>query len=387
MNCSISKRNKCAHFFFSSVAKQNFFAHAGKIRLCSQLTSEQLYDSFGRKHDYLRISLTEKCNFRCLYCMPEEGVQLTPAPNILTSDEVFRLSSLFVRHFGINKIRLTGGEPFVRKDLREIVENLSSLKHYGLKTIALTTNGAVLKHRALEIRKAGVNAVNISLDTLVPAKFEFITRRKGWSNVMHGIRAALDAGFDHVKINCVVMKGLNDDELCDFVSLTEHSPLDVRFIEYMPFDGNKWNFKRMVPFIEMLMIIRKVYPNVEKMKDEKFNKTSKPYQVPGFAGQIGFITSMTKNFCGACNRLRITADGNLKVCLFGREEVSLRDLLRSQCSTDSIKSVIKQALKKKKKQHDGATQIAQSPNRPMILIGKVLSLAIYEQSFLLSIGG
>jgi len=168
----------------------------------------------------------------------------------------------------------------------------------------------------------GLNAVNISLDTLVPAKFELVTRRKGWDNVMKSIENSLQQNFDSVKINCVVMKGFNEEEIVDFVSLTKDLPIDVRFIEYMPFDGNKWNVKKMMTFKQMLSIIKEKYPELKQL-DPSLNETSKAYKVPNFSGQIGFITSMTENFCGTCNRLRITADGNLKVFRFSFISINL----------------------------------------------------------------
>lgn len=275
---------------------------------------DPLTDSFRRKHNYLRISLTEKCNLRCTYCMPEEGVPLSP--RILTTSEIRKLADFFVS-LGVNKIRLTGGEPTVRKDFFDVIDSLAELKNHGLKTLALTTNGVALNAAKLErLRDSGVDAVNISLDTLTPEKFEFITRRKGWHLVMRTLRDALNTGFrDRVKLNVVVMHGINDDEVVDFVSLTQDCDIDIRFIEYMPFDGNKWSSKKMMSFKEILHLINKTFPTIEPIYDENFSlrQTSKPYRIPGFKGRLGFITSMTDNFCSTCNRIRITADGHLKV--------------------------------------------------------------------------
>ncbi|XP_043859673.1 molybdenum cofactor biosynthesis protein 1 isoform X3 [Dromiciops gliroides] len=324
-----------------------------------------LTDSFGRRHNYLRISLTEKCNLRCQYCMPEEGVPLTPKADLLTTREILTLSRLFVKE-GVDKIRLTGGEPLIRPDVLDIVAQLQQLD--GLKTIAITTNGINLARLLPRLQAAGLSAINISLDTLVPAKFEFIARRKGFHKVMEGIHKAIELGFDPVKVNCVVMRGLNEDELLDFVALSEGLPLDVRFIEYMPFDGNKWNFKKMVSYKEMLDRIQQHWPELQKLPEEA-SSTAKAFRVPGFRGQISFITSMSEHFCGTCNRLRITADGNLKVCLFGNSEVSLRDHLRAGASEEELLSIIGAAVGRKKQQHAGMFNIAQMKNRPMILIG------------------
>ncbi|XP_029448793.1 LOW QUALITY PROTEIN: molybdenum cofactor biosynthesis protein 1 [Rhinatrema bivittatum] len=331
-----------------------------------------LTDSFGRQHSYLRISLTEKCNLRCQYCMPEEGVQLTPRSELLTTQEILTLARLFVKE-GVDKIRLTGGEPLIRPDVVNIVAELRKLE--GLKTIAITTNGINLARQLPRLKEAGLDVLNISLDTLIPAKFEFIVRRKGFHKVMEGIQKAVDLGYSPVKVNCVVMRGLNEDELLDFVGLTREQPLEIRFIEYMPFDGNKWNFRKMVSFQEMLDTVKQRWPDLERLPTES-SSTSKAYKVPGFQGHIGFITSMSEHFCGSCNRLRITADGNLKVCLFGNSEVSLRDWLRSEASEEDLVQIIGAAVGRKKKQHAGMFNISQMKNRPMILIGAELWLPL-----------
>ncbi|XP_051880297.1 molybdenum cofactor biosynthesis protein 1 isoform X2 [Pristis pectinata] len=323
-----------------------------------------LTDSFGRQHSYLRISLTEKCNLRCQYCMPQDGVKLTPRTQLLTTEEIVTLAGLFVRE-GVDKIRLTGGEPLIRPDVVEIVARLHQLEN--LKTLAVTTNGINLAKLLPSLKEAGLNLLNVSLDTLVPAKFEFITRRRGFHKVIEGIDKAIDLGYNPVKVNCVVMRGLNEDELLDFVNLTATKPLDMRFIEYMPFDGNKWNFKKMVSYQEMLGVIRQRWPELQKLPSGD-SGTAKAYKVPDFQGQIGFITSMSEHFCGSCNRLRLTADGSLKVCLFGNTEVSLRDALRSGATEEDVLEIVGAALSRKKKQHAGMFSLSQMKNRPMILI-------------------
>ncbi|XP_040874139.1 GTP 3',8-cyclase, mitochondrial isoform X4 [Glycine max] len=283
--------------------------------------SDMLVDSFGRLHTYLRISLTERCNLRCQYCMPADGVELTPSPQLLTKTEILRCANLFVSS-GVNKIRLTGGEPTIRKDIEDICLELSTLK--GLKTLSMTTNGIALARKLPKLKECGLNSVNISLDTLVPAKFEFMTRRKGHEKVMDSINAAIDLGFNPVKVNCVVMRGFNDDEICDFVELTREKPIDIRFIEFMPFDGNVWNVKKLVPYSEMLDTVV---------------------------------------------RLRLLADGNFKVCLFGPSEISLRDPLRRGAEDDELREIIAAAVKRKKASHAGMFDIAKTANRPMIHIG------------------
>lgn len=327
--------------------------------------SDMLIDSFGRLHTYLRISLTERCNLRCHYCMPAEGVELTPSPQLLSQKEIVRLANLFVSS-GVEKIRLTGGEPTIRKDIEDICLQLSNLQ--GLKTLAMTTNGITLAKKLPKLKECGLTSVNISLDTLVPAKFEFITRRKGHERVMESINTAVDLGYNPVKVNCVVMRGLNDDEIFDFVELTREKPINVRFIEFMPFDGNVWNVKKLVPYSEMLDKVAKQFTGLKRLKDHPTD-TAKNFRVDGHCGTVSFITSMTEHFCAGCNRLRLLADGNFKVCLFGPSEVSLRDPLRHGADDDELKEVIGAAVKRKKASHAGMFDIARTVNRPMIHIG------------------
>lgn len=327
-----------------------------------------LLDKHGRYHNYLRISLTERCNLRCKYCMPEEGVDLTPADELLTTPEIIKLATFFVEE-GVTKIRLTGGEPTVRKDLVEIVSALGALKP-KLETIAMTSNGLVLHRKLADLQQLGMNLVNISLDTLVPSKYEEATRRKGFEHAMKSIERALELGFDPVKINCVVMRGFNENELVDFVAWTKTKPVEIRFIEYMPFDGNTWGHNVFISYTEMLKIIREKYP-IEKVDEASPNNTSKTYGVPGWRGKVGFITSMSENFCGSCNRIRLMADGSLKVCLFGANEISLRDLLRSGIDDDGLRQHIRAAVQRKKAVHSGmdTLNLDKAQNRPMIKIG------------------
>ncbi len=366
--------------------------------------SDFLTDNFQRQHDYLRISLTERCNLRCVYCMPEEGVPLSPQRELLTTPEIIMLSSLFVSQ-GVNKIRLTGGEPTVRRDILPLMRQIGALRSHGLKELCLTTNGLALHRKLDDMVEVGLTGVNLSLDTLDPFQFQIMTRRKGFDAVMKSIDKVLElnkhgAGIK-LKINCVVMRGLNDREILPFVEMTREQDVEIRFIEYMPFDGNKWNKGKMLSYSEMLDLIRKKYPGLSKVRDHR-NDTSKTWKVPGFVGRIGFITSMTHNFCSTCNRLRITSDGNLKVCLFGNAEVSLRDIIRQSNGGEPIEeeayeamkniemdrrqgltihstnlsaneqellNVIGMAVKRKKEKHAGIGELEHMKNRPMILIG------------------
>uniref|UniRef100_A0A915BPB2 GTP 3',8-cyclase n=2 Tax=Parascaris univalens TaxID=6257 RepID=A0A915BPB2_PARUN len=323
-----------------------------------------LVDIYGRHHTYLRISLAEKCNLRCTYCMPEEGVPLSPSHNLLSADEIVRLATIFAAN-GVTKIRLTGGEPTLRKDIVDIVGRLASIP--GIRQVGMTTNGIALRQKLEALASAGLNKLNISLDTLNEAKYMIITRRNGFNKVMRSIELA-ESIFDQVKINNVVIRGINDEELTNFVSLTEFRNLDVRFIEYMPFSGNKFEVRKMVPYKEMLKAIDKKFPVIIKLKDLP-SDTSKAYSVQGFRGKFGFISSMSEHFCASCSRLRITADGNLKVCLHGNSEVSLRDALRAGASDKRIEAIVRDALSRKKKQHAGVERLINMTNRPMVLIG------------------
>ncbi|KAF0694985.1 Aste57867_14173 [Aphanomyces stellatus] len=326
-----------------------------------------LVDTFGRAHTYLRISLTERCNLRCQYCMPEEGVSLQPTSDLLATDEIIRLATLFARA-GVSKLRLTGGEPLVRSDIVPLATALHGIP--GIESLGITTNGLALP-RHLDALCALPVRLNISLDTLDDAKFTRITRRKGFSRVYGAIRAAVAASPVRVKLNCVVMRDFNLDEIIDFVALTKELAVDVRFIEWMPFDQNKWNDRTFVPYAEMLAQLETEFPLV-KLEDDPHD-TSKAFALAGgAAGQFGFITSMSEHFCGGCNRLRLTADGNLKVCLFGNTEVSLRDAMRLGFSDDDLLLIVQAAVKRKKFAlggHGNMYGIASGQNRPMILIG------------------
>uniref|UniRef100_A0A915E542 GTP 3',8-cyclase n=1 Tax=Ditylenchus dipsaci TaxID=166011 RepID=A0A915E542_9BILA len=287
-------------------------------REAERLSRQQQRNGFIKKHTYLRISLTERCNLRCTYCMPEEGVQLTPNQKLLTTPEIVRLARLFAFH-GVDKVRLTGGEPTLRKDLVEIVDSIAKID--GIKDVGLTSNGIVLGKKLDALLEAGLTQLNVSLDTLDEAKYMVMSRRNGFNKVMQLISKATSSLKNHVKINCVVIRGINDDEICDFVAMTHDQSLDIRFIEYMPFGAT-------------VLLSTKC--------------TSKAYKIEGFKGQFGFITSMSQHFCNTCNRLRITADGNLKVCLHGNAEVSLRDKMRSGIDDDQLSTIISEAISRKK---------------------------------------
>ncbi|HEV8506835.1 MAG TPA: GTP 3',8-cyclase MoaA [Chitinophagaceae bacterium] len=278
-------------------------------------------DSYNRIHDYLRISLTDNCNLRCFYCMPEEEYEFTPASRLMQKDEIVTLSKIFVS-LGVNKIRLTGGEPLVRKDAGEIIRSLSRLP----VKLTITTNGSRIHEFVDILEESGVHSLNISLDTLQPEKFQLITRRNQFDKIHSNIQLLLKRNF-HVKVNMVVMKGLNDSEVNDFVEWTKNEPVHVRFIEFMPFTGNWWTSNKVFTMHQMLQVIREKYV-VDRLVDEKHD-TAKGYKVPGHQGTFAIISTMTSNFCGNCNRMRLTADGKMKNCLFSEKETDLLTALRS----------------------------------------------------------
>jgi GTP 3',8-cyclase len=326
--------------------------------------ASRLTDGFGRRHDYLRISVTDRCNLRCQYCMPEEGIVLKKRDELLTYEEIHRLASIFVG-MGVEKIRITGGEPLVRPGLEKLVAKLAGIE--GLKKLALTTNGVFLAGRAESLRAAGIQFINISLDTLNPERFSQITLRQDFARVMDGIEAALAAGFSPLKLNVVVMKGLNDLEVLDFVNFVKDRGINVRFIEYMPFKNNKWDPSALVAWTEVKELIEKEY--VLEPLAAKTGDVAKDFAIAGHTGSVSFISSMTDSFCLYCRRLRLTADGALKSCLFYDAEINLKEKLRLSSSDMEIEEMIIYALAKKPESHPPVEELASMSNRAMVDIG------------------
>ncbi|CAH1636263.1 unnamed protein product [Spodoptera littoralis] len=315
----------------------------------AQLVEPPLVDSFGRRHNYLRISLTERCNLRCQYCMPAEGVPLSPRGALLSRDELLRLARVFVAA-GVDKVRLTGGEPTLRADLADVVRGL---REAGVRAVGMTTNGLVLTRRLPALQRAGLSALNVSLDSLRADRYERMARRPGLARVLAGVDLALQLGYSPVKINVVLMKGFNDDEISDFVEYTMDRDVEVRFIEFMPFSGNRWDDSKLVPYRAALAAARarhELAPAAARPHD-----TATLWRAAGARGAVGFISSMTQHFCSSCNRLRLTADGNLKVCLFGAAEVSLRDAARAGASDAALTGLVRAALRNKKARHAART--------------------------------
>lgn len=298
-----------------------------------------LKDTFGRVHDYLRISLTDNCNLRCTYCMPEEDYEFTPVSRLMQADEIETISKIFVEN-GVNKIRLTGGEPLVRKDAANIIERLAKLP----VKLTMTTNGTRVHDFIDLFEDCNIKSLNISLDTLDRDKFILLTRRDQYQQVKSNIDLLLDRNF-HVKVNVVVMRGVNDHELIDFVAWTKNQPIHVRFIEFMPFTGNKWENDKVVPWMEMLQTISEEMPIIplERIKHE----TVKKYTAEGHLGTFAVISTMSSPFCGDCNRMRLTADGKMKNCLFSGEEIDLLNPLRQ--GKDILPIIVQNILDKKRR--------------------------------------
>jgi len=328
-------------------------------------SGKMITDSHNRVHDYLRISLTDNCNLRCFYCMPEEHYEFTPPQRLMQLDEIVKLSEIFVG-LGVNKIRLTGGEPLVRKDAGAIILALSKLP----VKLTMTTNATRLHDFADILDEAKMHSLNISLDTLQPEKFNLITRRNQFDTVYNNILMMIDRGF-HVKVNCVVMNGMNDHELNDFVEWTKDVPVHVRFIEFMPFSGNRWTSNKVFTYQQMMEVIEQKYV-VERLEDE-VHDTAKKYKIQGHKGTFAVISTMSAPFCSGCNRIRLTADGKIKNCLFSKEE---SDLLSAMRRGEDVEPLIRKNILAKEKALGGqfTTDFAHLhaedlANRSMISIG------------------
>nr|WP_315196328.1 GTP 3',8-cyclase MoaA [uncultured Flavobacterium sp.] len=327
-----------------------------------------MQDNHGRAHNYLRISITEHCNLRCTYCMPAEGIALTPRAHLMTADEIVTIAKTFVK-LGVTKIRLTGGEPLVRKDAKTIIEQLGKL---GVE-LTLTTNGILVHDFIDTFKEAGITTLNVSIDSLKKDKFNQITRRNYFEKLIENLDLLEVNGFK-VKLNVVVIKEFNDNEIIDFIEMTKDRNIQIRFIEFMPFDGNQWNKEKLVSYAEILSQVNAFYTEqkVERTQD-KPNDTAKNHKIENYQGSFSVISSVTNPFCSTCNRIRLTADGKLKNCLFSNTETSLLDTLRAG---ESIEPLIFQNIKSKFAMRGGMDDDAKfqnpllfSQNRSMIKIG------------------
>lgn len=322
-------------------------------------------DGFGREIDYLRISVTDKCNLRCQYCMPKQGVEFMPHEAVLTLEEIFRVVRI-METLGVRKLRFTGGEPLVRKNLVKLIGDVNSLA--GIEDIAITTNGVLLKEKIDALKNAGLKRVNISLDTRDGKVFERITGYDDFNRVMESIDAALDRGMQ-VKINCVPSRELNAAEIEDLAGLASKKNVDVRFIELMPIGCGK-GFHG-IPSEEILDRLEKRYGTAGRAPDAKKSETAQYYLFEGFRGRIGFISPISHKFCSACNRIRLTVEGRLKMCLHYDNGIELKPLLRAGKSDDEIRECIVEAVKKKPEAHAFSEKLMKEKEdqRKMVQIG------------------
>lgn len=317
-----------------------------------------LYDTFGRIHNYLRISVTDACNLRCTYCMPEGKNIVTPKIKLMTADEIEKFAAIFTE-LGINKIRITGGEPLLRKDISDI---LYRLKKYPAE-VAITTNALLVNDYINVFKDTGINKVNVSLDTLSPEQFVEITKRNRFSKIFSNICLLLKNDFT-VKVNFVVMKNINENSIPDFIEWTKDFEMEVRFIEFMPFNKNGWTEEKVFSLEDILDLINTKY--VFYKIEDAIHDTSKKYKVYGHHGTFGIISTITKPFCSECNRLRLTSDGKLKNCLFSKGEIDLLTPLRNN---ENIIPLIYSSLTDKKEERGGQFDSDEIINRSMVSIG------------------
>lgn len=333
--------------------------------------SKSLFDRFGRKHDYLRLSLTNVCNLNCIYCNPlsDGGSQVTYNANLLSLEKIERIMKLFAVELGFKKLRFTGGEPLARKEFSEILKSAAILKkEYGFE-LGITTN-ATLLNRYIELMKSSnVNKINISLDSVNTASFLSMTGHNKAHEVLSAINETINTGFDEIKINCVVMRGFNDNEILDFIEYFKKQDLTVRFIEYMPFTENGWNNSLFVSVQEIKSIILSKYELFQT--EQGPNSVSKDFRAAGINCRIGFISSISDHFCGGCNRLRITSDGRMRLCLFGDKssELDLNEFMEAGLSDSQIADAIRVHLLEKKFEHPSPEELVKLDTNYMLRNG------------------
>src|SRR5256712_5108811 len=317
--------------------------------MIGHMGTARLRDSYGRIADDLRISITDRCNFRCIYCMPAEGLKWLKREDLLRFEEIARLARLFVENYGVRTIRITGGEPLVRVKVEELVGMINDID--PTLDITMTTNGVLLREKAQLLKDAGLKRINISLDTLHMDRFHEIARSDAFGRVMDGIQASREAGLWPIKLNMVVMKGKNDDEVVDFARLAREQGYEVRFIEFMPLDGdNIWTNEQVVPSLRIQEQIEDLFP-LRPVADPRPGPATRYKFADGSPGGIGFISSVSQAFCTTCNRIRLTAEGGLRTCLFSLQDTPLRDLTRSGASDDHLGRVIETAIWRKEEGH------------------------------------
>ncbi|MEQ9411269.1 MAG: GTP 3',8-cyclase MoaA [Fuerstiella sp.] len=329
--------------------------------------SRRLVDSFGRIHNNLRISVTDRCNIRCFYCMPADNVEFMPRAELLTFEEIERVVRIGTT-LGIDRVRLTGGEPLVRRDLHKLVAQLAGIPE--IRDIGLTTNGVLLEEQAQQLRDAGLRRLNISLDALDPEVFRKVTRRDSYDRVIAGIEAARAAGFSPIKLNAVSVKGLTEDQIIPFAELARDTDTIVRFIEFMPLDADsQWQRDKVLPASEILAQLQAAFGPLVPLSPPGSSAPASDFQFADGRGRIGLIASVSQPFCESCNRFRLTAEGRLRNCLFSMEETDIRNTLRNGGSDDAIADAMMSCVAQKKAGHQINSADFVQPDRPMYSIG------------------
>jgi cyclic pyranopterin phosphate synthase len=329
---------------------------------------ELLTDSYGRRIKNLRISITDRCNFRCRYCMPAEGLEWLPRTEILTYEEITRIARVALE-IGIEQIRITGGEPLVRRDVPELIRQLHSLP--GLRSLSLTTNGTRLPQIAEELAEAGLTRINVSLDSLIPHKFFQITRRNALQNVLDGLESLEQYPAIHpIKVNAVAMRQFTEEEVIDFAELARRKPYIVRWIEFMPLDADQiWTKDDILAGKEILTILENHYGPLTPIVPDNHAETARRYSFPDGRGEVGFINPISEPFCAECDRIRLTAEGKIRTCLFSLEESDLRSILRNGGTDEELALAIRTAVRGKERKHFiGDTKFKRS-SRTMSMIG------------------
>lgn len=314
-----------------------------------------MIDNYNRQINYLRVSVTDKCNLRCRYCMPEEGVPHREHKDMMTVDETF-MAIKAAAELGIKKIRITGGEPLVKRGIINLCREVAEIP--GIEEVCMTTNGILLPQMAEDLKAAGVDRLNISLDTLDPEKFHYITRVGQLQDVLDGMKAAEEAGFENTKINCVLMGGFNDDEIEDFVNLTREKPIEVRFIELMPIGGGIGFDKQQ--FVSCEEVLKRV-PELEPMNQE--DGVAKLYKIPGAPGRVGLIRPISCEFCEGCNKIRLTADGKIKPCLHSDQEIPLKGLMQEEMTEALRKSILDKPERREELDADNPSRAGRDMNQ------------------------
>jgi len=328
---------------------------------------EPLLDQYDRPHNNLRISVTDRCNIRCFYCMPDESIVFKPKNEILTFEEIERFVRVLAP-LGVNKLRLTGGEPLVRANLADLISRLAAID--GIDDLALTTNGILLEGQAQQLKEAGLQRINISLDTLTEETFERISRRPGLEKVLAGIAAAQDAGFEKVRLNAIAIRGLTENEIVPLGHFARQHQLELRFIEFMPLDAdNQWETDQVLSGAIIRQQLEDAFGSLEPIQRLDRSQPAVDYEFADGGGRIGFINPVSQPFCSDCNRLRLTAEGQVRNCLFSTREWDARELLRNGSSDQQLLDLVRDCIAQKKPGHGIDTEQFVKPARAMYQIG------------------